>query len=73
MHACSAIINLFTEVSEEHKVRFREISSQYEDQLMEQLLRLLKSSKRTIQKEAITAFAAVTDHLGKKIPRNTQT
>eukprot|EP00179_Madagascaria_erythrocladioides_P010064 CAMPEP_0198324830 /NCGR_PEP_ID=MMETSP1450-20131203/12744_1 /TAXON_ID=753684 ORGANISM="Madagascaria erythrocladiodes, Strain CCMP3234" /NCGR_SAMPLE_ID=MMETSP1450 /ASSEMBLY_ACC=CAM_ASM_001115 /LENGTH=668 /DNA_ID=CAMNT_0044028663 /DNA_START=1 /DNA_END=2007 /DNA_ORIENTATION=- len=53
-HAAAAIINFCDEASPE-------IMAPYLDQLLRQLMRLLQSSHRLIQEQAVTAVAAVAD------------
>jgi hypothetical protein len=64
MHACSATINLFNDMADEYRESFSKVAAVYENQFLQQLIRLLKISPLSIQQAAITALASIADHLG---------
>ncbi len=66
MHACSATINLFTDVDHSFQKKFKAIIVKYEKKLIDQLLSLMRSASVRVKQEAVTAFAAATDMLGAK-------
>lgn len=47
MHACSAVINFFSDMGDEYKEEFKSISSKFQETLFSQLLALFNNAERT--------------------------
>lgn len=66
LHICAAVVNLFSDLAEEHRNDFRKVSVNYEQQIISSLLSLMKieDEGHKIQRSAITAFASLCEFVG---------